>query len=61
MAMAGFTWAMSFLKLMNLYSAKGITLLAKKKAPRLNNKIKTVELRIALLKDIPDDLIAANS
>jgi hypothetical protein len=38
MAIAGFTCAMFFLKLMNLYSAYGITLLAKKKAITLSKK-----------------------
>jgi hypothetical protein len=38
---------------MNLYSANGITLLAKKKATILSNNINTVKLLIALCKEMP--------
>jgi hypothetical protein len=44
-------------KLMNLYSANGITLLAKKRLI-LSNKINTVKLLIALCKEIPEDIAA---
>jgi hypothetical protein len=46
---------------MNLYSAYGITLLAKKKAIMLSKRIKAIRLLIALCNDIPADFIAANS
>jgi hypothetical protein len=43
-AIAGLTCAMFFLKFINLYSAKGITLLAKKESYNTSNSINTVRL-----------------
>jgi uncharacterized phage-like protein YoqJ len=52
---------MFFLKLMNLYSAYGITLFAKKKEVILKIKMKIVNPLMALCNEIPADFIAANS
>ena len=52
---------MFLLRFNHLYSEYGITLLVKKKAVTLNNKMKTVKLLMALWREIPFDFIAANS
>src|SRR6187402_2783799 len=61
MAIAGFICAMSLRKLMNLYSAYGITLFANTNAHALKARMKIVRLFIARCNEIPEDFIAANS
>lgn len=61
MAMAGLTLAMLRRRLKKLTSAKGITLLAKKKLTIPKKTIKILKLFMARPNEIPVDFMAANS
>jgi hypothetical protein len=61
MASEGFTFARFFLRLYDLNSAYGIKLFEIKKTEKHKTRLKTIKPLIDLIRDIPDDFIAANS